>query len=136
MTPGLPGRSRTTGLVQMSQAWAEVLGGLRTDELPEGEELPLDLSPLVAAAVAQVSDPRGWEALCAQQARREPLEVCLHPLNLGCPGGPERWIGVPLPSETDRRPAVRLQADGGHGARLALVEGGPRRRRKRPRDRE
>lgn len=45
------------------QAWVEVLDGLRTDALPQGEPFPLDLSPVQAAAVAQMSDARGWEVL-------------------------------------------------------------------------
>lgn len=60
---------------RLPQAWVEVLDGLRTDELPQGEPFPFDLSPIQAAAVAQVSDPRGWEALTAFHAHREPLEV-------------------------------------------------------------
>ena len=63
-------------------------------------------------------------------ARHEPLEVGLHPLDLGCPGGPERGIGVPLPSKSDRCSAVGMQADGGHDARLALRRRRTRRRRK------
>ncbi len=35
----------------------------------------MGLSPIEAAAVAGVSDPRGWEALTAFHAHREPLEV-------------------------------------------------------------
>lgn len=60
---------------RLPQAWAEVLDGLRTDGLPEGEPFPFDLSPLQAEAVACVGDRRGWEALTAFHTHREPLEV-------------------------------------------------------------
>ena len=62
-------------VTRLPQVWLDVLDGLHTDELPQGEPFPFELSPTLAAAVAQVSDPRGWEALRAFHAHREPLEV-------------------------------------------------------------
>lgn len=59
----------------LPQVWVEVLGGLGTDELSEGEVFLFDLSPAEAAAVAQVGDLRRWERLKAFHAHREPLEV-------------------------------------------------------------
>lgn len=60
---------------RLPQAWVEVLDGLHTDEPPVGEPLAFDLAPLVADAAAQVTDVRGWDALQAFHAHREPLEV-------------------------------------------------------------
>lgn len=69
---------------RLPQAWVEVLDELRTDELPEGQAFPLDLFPIEAAAVAGVSDPRGWEALKVFHAHREPLEIPPGRWNLTC----------------------------------------------------
>lgn len=43
-------------VARLPQAWVGVLGGGRTDELPQDEPFP---SPLVSADVAKVSDRQG-----------------------------------------------------------------------------
>lgn len=66
----------------LPRAWAEALKGLYTDELPEGEALPLELESIEAGARAQVSDPRVWAGLCAWYAHGVSFEESARQWNI------------------------------------------------------